>query len=217
MAVKFDFTYRCMMRKAEPEHLACSASTDHSLLGRFRTGEQDAATELYLRYAGRLQAWASSQTSPTLKTRFDPEDVVQSVFRTLFRRVGEGLYDVPPGEELWQLLLVLALNKIRKLATYHHAQKRDVGKTFGSATLDQIQKQHAHGDETSLQILQMVVDELLYDMPVANRKIVELRIEGYRVPAIAQRTQRSKRTVERVLQDFRLKLSVLIDAGTDIS
>jgi RNA polymerase sigma-70 factor (ECF subfamily) len=207
------------MRKAKVEDLACSASTDHALLGRFRVGEQDAATELYLRYAGRLQAWASSQTSSALKTRFDPEDVVQSVFRTLFRRVGEGLYDVPPGEELWQLLLVLALNKIRKLATYHHAQKRDVGKTFGSATLDHIHEQRANSDETSLQILQMVVDELLCDMPAANRRIVELRIEGYRVPAIAQRaqrSQRSQRTVERVLQDFRLKLSALIDAGTHV-
>ena len=87
----------------------CHNPNDHTLLGRVRIGEQDAATELYLRYSGRLQAWASSRTSSSLKTRFDPEDVVQSVFRTLFRRVGEGLYDVPPGEELWQLLLVLAL------------------------------------------------------------------------------------------------------------
>jgi DNA-directed RNA polymerase specialized sigma24 family protein len=115
--------------------------------------------------------------------------------------------------ELWQLLLVLALNKVRKLATYHRAQKRDVGKTLGSETLDQIQKPNSNGDETSLQILQMVVDDLLCDLSSTSRKIVELRIEGYRSDAIAQRMQRSKRTVERVLQDFRLKLSALIDAG----
>jgi RNA polymerase sigma-70 factor (ECF subfamily) len=205
------------MCKAELKDVGCGASTDHSLLGRFRTGEQDAATELYLRYSGRLQAWASSQTSPALQPRFDPDDVVQSVFRTLFRRVGQGLYNVPPGEELWQLLLVLALNKVRKLATYHRAQKRDVGKTLGSETLDQIQKPNASGDETSLQILQMVVHDLLGDLPSTNRKIVELRIEGYRSDAIAQRMQRSKRTVERVLQNFRLKLSALIDAGPSYS
>jgi len=204
------------MHDVELDDPRCGASTDCSLVGRFRTGEQDAATELYLRYAGRLQAWASSQTSRTLKTRFDPEDVVQSVFRTLFRRVGEGLYNVPPGEELWQLLLVLALNKIRKLATYHHAQKRDVGKTFGSATLDHVQEKHADGNENSLQILQMVIDDLLGDMPAANRTIVELRIEGYRVAAIASQTRRSQRTVERVLQEFRLKLGTLINAGTDL-
>ena len=202
------------MRKVDLEDLTSSASTDRSLVGRYRAGEQRAATELYLRYAGRLQAWAASRTSDTLKSRFDPEDVVQSVFRTLFRRVGEGLYDVPPGKELWQLLLVLALNKIRKLAAYHRAQKRDVGRTIGSTILDQVQGQR--GDETSLQVLQMVVDEMLGDMPSANRTIVELRIEGHRCGDIAQRTQRSQRTVERVLQGFRLKLSALINAETDV-
>ena len=198
------------MQDAELDVVVARSSTDHYLVGRLRTGEQDAATELYLRYAHRLQAWASSQTSSTLKTRFDPEDVVQSVFRTLFRRVGEGLYDVPPGEELWQLLLVLALNKIRKLAAFHYAKKRDVGKTFGSATLDRVQHGDP-GDETSLQILQMVIDDLLSGIPAANRAIVELRIQGHQCSAIAERTQRSQRTVERVLNQFRQKLSVLID------
>ena len=79
---------------------------------------------------------------------------------------------------------------------------------------DHVQEQR--GDETSLQILQMVVDELLRDLPAANRTIVELRIEGYGCAAIAERTQRSQRTVERVLQDFRRKLSALINAGTDL-
>ncbi len=85
--------------------------SDRSLLNRFRTGEQDAATEIYQRYANRLEALVSSQTGADLKTRFDAEDVVQSVFRTLFRRVSNGLYDVPAGEELWQLLLVLRLTR----------------------------------------------------------------------------------------------------------
>lgn len=201
------------MTLTSPQGLGCRASTDQSLLARYRTGEEDAATELFLRYSGRLQAWASSQTSPSLNTRFDPEDVVQSVFRTLFRRVGQGLYDVPPDEELWQLLLVLALNKIRKWATYHRAQKRDVGRTLGSETLDQLQGQDPQRDEASLQILRMVIDELLCDLPATNRQIVELRIQGYRADAIAERVRRSKRTVERVVQNFRHRLGALIDAG----
>ena len=38
----------------------------------------------------------------------------------------QGDYDVPPGEELWGLLLVIALNKIRTEETFHRAAKRDV-------------------------------------------------------------------------------------------
>ena len=132
--------------------------SDHSLLKRYIVGEQDAATELYLRYSDRLQAWASSQTSAALSTRFDEEDVIQSVFRTFFRRVSEGLYDVPPGDELWQLLLVIALNKVRKLATFHRAQKRDVRKSQDADLLETAGKLRTR-DETSLRVLEMVIDE----------------------------------------------------------
>ena len=160
--------------------------SDRSLLNRYRTGEQDAATQIYQRYAERLEALVSSQTAADLKTRFDPEDVVQSVFRTLFRRVSNGLYDVPAGEELWQLLLVLALNKTRKLATHHRAQKRDVGKTYGSDGLDNLPLQSDGREETSLRILQFVVDDLLSDLPESHRQIVRLRIEGHRAEDISQ-------------------------------
>ena len=161
--------------------------TDHLLLKRIRTGDQDAATELYLRYARRLLRLASSQSSSALTSRVDPEDVVQSVFRTLFRRVSNGFYDVPPGDELWQLLLVLALNKIRKLATYHQAQKRDVRKTQDYETVQQFDEQQHATDETSLQILQMVVDDLLLELPTTKRRIIEMRIEGYRADDIVPR------------------------------
>ena len=184
-----------------------SISTDRSLLRRFREGEQDAASQLYLRYAARLQALAVSQTSTMLASRFDPEDVVQSVFRTFFRRASKGLYDVPPGEELWQLLLVLALNKIRKLCRHHRAQKRDAAKTLGSPALDRLRKGEGSHDETSVQMLRLVVDELLQDFTQVQRDVIHLRIDGYKVGEIADRTGRSHRTVERILRDFRSQLS----------
>ena len=205
------------MRKANLEGEAedkANVITDHSLIDRFRKGEQDAATQLYLRYAARLQSWASAQTSTAYKSRFDEEDVVQSVFRTLFRRVSEGLYDVPPGEELWQLLLVIALNKIRKLANYHRAQKRDIGKTQGSDALELVRFNNRSADETALHVLQNVLDELFGDMNATHRQVVELRIEGHKTDDIAERTGRSSRTIERVLQSFRLRLSNELDVGT---
>ena len=64
--------------------------TDRSLLRRLQQGQADASTELYLRYAERLLAVAAAQTSPDLARRVDPEDIVQSVFRTFFRRASLG-------------------------------------------------------------------------------------------------------------------------------
>lgn len=103
--------------------------SDGSLVRRFRAGEQDAATELYLRYADRLEKLARSETGRDLGMRLDAEDVVQSVFRTFFRRAAAGQYELPAGEELWRLILVIALNKIRQLGIHHRAAKRDATRT----------------------------------------------------------------------------------------
>jgi RNA polymerase sigma-70 factor (ECF subfamily) len=184
-------------------------ASDHSLLRRFRRGSQDAATQLYLRYADRLRALARAQCSPDLARRLDAEDIVQSVFGSFFRGASTGYYDVPAGEELWRLFLVIALNKIRAQGAYHRAAKRDVRLTRGSEFFRQAAE--AHADDASLGYLQVVVDDALEQLPPAHRQIVELRVEGYEVSEIAQLTGRSKRTVERILQETRRQLGGLLD------
>jgi RNA polymerase sigma-70 factor (ECF subfamily) len=184
--------------------------SDRSLLRRFRGGQPDAATELYLRYAGRLRALAAGQTAPDLAPRMDPDDIVQSVFRTFFRRVAHGQYDVPEGEDLWKLFMIIALHKIRSAATFHRAAKRDVRATANGLT-DASSEQHlAAPDEMALATLRLVIDEVLGGLPPSMRAIVELRVEGHEVEEIARRTQRSRRSVERALHEFRLRLSPLI-------
>ena len=71
--------------------------------------------------------------------------------------------------------------------------------------------QAAHGpDEEALAILRLVIDEVLHDLPPAQRRIIELRIEGFEVAEIARQSGRSKRSVERVLQEFRNNLQSLV-------
>ncbi len=183
--------------------------SDHMLLQRFREGEEDAATELFLKYSARLQALARAQTSQKLASRFDPEDVVQSVFRTFFRRAANGLYDVPAGDELWQLLLVLALNKIRELGTKHRAQKRDVGRTDTGQDFSRFM---GSGDkETSVEVLRVVLNDFLDSLPATQARVARLRMEGFQVEEIAADTKRSKRSTERVLNDLRKRLLDQLD------
>src|SRR5437588_8862412 len=108
---------------------AVPTASDHSLLRRFRGGNQDAATQLYLRYAARLRALALAQCSPQLARRVDTEDIVQSVFCSFFDAAKRGAYDVPAGDEFWKILLVIALNKIRNQEAFHRAAKRNVRRT----------------------------------------------------------------------------------------
>ena len=176
------------------------------LLSRFRRGEEDAATAIYLRYAKRLWLLARAQSGKDLLVRVDPEDVVQSVFRTFFRRASEGYYAIPDGEELWKLFLVIALNKVRELGEFHRAAKRDVGHTTAIDRLDEYAGLPQTSDEQAYGVLRMTIDELLGEMSDGQRRMVMMRIEGHGIDEIAQTTRRAKRSVERVLQRFRSRL-----------
>jgi RNA polymerase sigma-70 factor (ECF subfamily) len=183
--------------------------SDASLLRRIKAGEDDAATELYRRYAARLINLAAAKTSPDVKQRVDPEDIVQSVFRTFFRRASLGEYEVPDGDELWKLFLVIGLNKIRAVAGYHKAAKRDVRHTAGGEAAAFADA--ATPDDVAFRTLQMTIDELLAPLPETHREIIRLRTDGYEVAEISARVGRAKRSVERILQEFRQKLQGLIN------
>lgn len=187
--------------------------SDRSLLLRFRRGQQDGPTLLYLRYAGRLRALAAKQSAPDLAARIDPEDIVQSVFRTFFRRAAGGQYDVPEGEEIWKLLLVIALHKIRSAGEFHRAARRDVRQTAGGTAYDRALESASSRDDGALTVLRLVIDEILEALPSGHRPIIERRIEGFEVAEIAEQVRRSKRTVERVLQEFRRKLDAQVKGG----
>lgn len=181
-------------------------SSDRSLLQRLREGSEDAATQLYLRYAQRLSALTRAQCSAELGRQVDVEDLVQSIFGSFFRGASQGYYDVPAGEELWKLFLVIALNKIRAKGNYHRAAKRDVRMTIqGETALDQATTGGER--EENLTILRLTVEEALERLPPQYKEIVTLRIEGFEIGEIAEQTGRSHRTVERILQQARQRLA----------
>src|SRR5262245_22520102 len=190
---------------------APGADTDQYLLQRYQQGDREAASQLYKRYADRLRALTRRTSSAVLACRLDPDDIVQSVFRNFFHSARTGGYDVPPGEDLWKLLLVIALNKIRARATFHRAAKRDVRRTRRIEGLDPatLAKENPHG-QAARTFFRLVAEEALATLPPLLRRIVELRMEGYQVHEIAELTGRSLRTVERTLQNCRKQLADIL-------
>lgn len=185
--------------------------TDHSLLQKLQDGHQSAATALYHRYAVQLRALAAKQSSAALASRVDPDDIVQSVFRTFFRRANTDQYEVPRGDDLWKLFLVITLNKIRNTAAHHKAAKRDVRQTVHLGDTPGGAVAGVTHDDADLTDLRLVIDEAIGGLPESSRQMVRLRIDGHEVGDIAARTGRSKRSVERVLQQFRFQLQGLLD------
>src|SRR5687768_6132429 len=113
-------------RRRDPASRAETCETDAELLARLRDGDRAAGEELYHRYATRLRPYARSPSLAGLARRLDADDILQSVFRTFLRGARAGRYAVPDGAELWRLLLVITLNKVRAAGQHHLAARRDV-------------------------------------------------------------------------------------------
>ncbi len=179
---------------------------DRTLLRRFKDGSEDAATAIYVRYAKQLQGLANSKTNKRHILQVDAEGIVQSVFRTFFRRAEHGQYDVDDSDSLWKLLLVIAMNKIRSKATFLNAAKRDEKRNVSLESVGERPYAVDGKEAEALNVLRITIDDFLLQFPESVRGIILMRIDGFQVDEIAEKSKRSKRTVERVLQNFRQML-----------
>ena len=80
---------------------------------RWSAGDPQAAELLFARYAARLTQVAEQNLSRKVAAREGGEDVVQSVFRTFFRRSAEGQFQIDTSAQLWRLLVKITVQKVR--------------------------------------------------------------------------------------------------------
>jgi RNA polymerase sigma-70 factor (ECF subfamily) len=171
-----------------------------TLLQRWRSGEQEAAEELYRRYAQRLCALADHWIDEKLRRLVGADDVVQSVFRTFFRRTRQGEYQLDHSGSLWKLLVQITLNKVRKQAERHRAAKRSVAAEIYLDGERPCPETFARGP--SLEEVAAFIDELevlMAGLGDREPEIVRLCLEGYSAPEIATEVGCTRWTVRRVL------------------
>ena len=180
-----------------------SEKTDRTLLAGVEGGCESSANEIFQKYAPSLLAVARNRLSNVLNARVDADDIVQSTFKSFFRQAQSTGYVVPETGDLYNLLIVIAMRKVNAKADYHRAAKRDVRRSGNPMALDL----QSTNREDSLRDLLWTLDEICQKLAANQRAIIELRLQGYSVQEIADKVRRSKRTVERELQNFRRLLS----------
>lgn len=192
------------MLMASPQDSAGSGTqSDQDLVILIQAGDDDAATLLYDRYSTRLKLLADQQMSQGVRRVFEPEDIVQSAFRSLFRGVNAGSYCAPEGRSLWSLLAVIAINKVRRKAT---RDRSVVAVSLESASSDD-QTAIDVPDSLSPEQFESSLREAIESLRPAEQEVVQLRVQGFSVEEISDRLQRSCRTIERTLQTIRAKLA----------
>jgi RNA polymerase sigma factor (sigma-70 family) len=181
------------------------------LVDRWRRGDQQAAAELFQRYASRLIGLARSRLSTQMARRVAPEDLVQSVYRCFFANTRAGRYEIERGGDLWQLLVRMALHKLGDHVRRNNRAKRSVKQeqSFGSEdSLFGLQPGALACDPSPVEALALSeeLERLMKDLEPSDRRMLELRLQGCNVEEIASAVACSQRTVLRVLKRIRTQL-----------
>jgi RNA polymerase sigma-70 factor (ECF subfamily) len=174
------------------------------LVRRWQDGDVVAAEKLFSRYARQLARLAEQHLSRKVAGRVDGEDVVQSVFRTFFRRSAEGAFRIDNSAQLWQLLVQITVRKARAEARHHTAAVRDVG-AEAPAELPAVVAHEPTPEEAAILVDQ--VEALVRGLPALTCHVLDLRLQGCSVAEIAVRHGVSRQTVYRLLQLLQHRLA----------
>lgn len=182
--------------------------SDDSLVSRCRAGDQEAASALFNRFVDRLLALARGRIGHRLASRFDAEDVVQSVFRTFFVRLRNDEFDFESQDDLFKLLVRITVHKTLRAVAHHRAAKRDPNQEAAQAddSTDRDFLTQVLDAEPSPETIVTFMDQLehfMKQLPDLDRQILELRLEGHSSEEIAEKFGIYDRKVRRVLERIR--------------
>jgi len=105
------------------------------LIGRLRSGDEQAAAELMQTYEPAIRRIVRIQMRDSrLRRLLDTSDICQSVLASFFLRVAVGQYDLDSPDQLMKLLATMARNKLASHARKERTLRRDNRRTSAEAT-----------------------------------------------------------------------------------
>jgi RNA polymerase sigma-70 factor, ECF subfamily len=160
------------------------------------------------RFNRRLIGLARVHLGGRLRQKFDPEDVVQSAYKSFLGRYGEKWAAADGGEALWGLLSLITVRKCADRARYCRAACRDLGREAGTCQSSECNAawHDAAGREPTPDeavVLAETVEGLLAGLAGDERAIVELSLQGYSTQEISQQLGRAERSVRRIRERVR--------------
>lgn len=179
-------------------------------LAKLHSGDDAAAQELFERFAHQLIALALRHIDAGLRHKVDPEDVVQSAYKSFFSRYGDGNLEVVNWNSLWGLLTLITVRKCAERAAYHRAERRDAAREVAAPRGEDAAPwpEHFGREPTPLEaaVLSETVEQLFAGLDEEERPILKLSLQGYTTREISERVGRAERTVRLLREGIRHRL-----------
>jgi DNA-directed RNA polymerase specialized sigma24 family protein len=184
----------------------------------------DAARQVWERYAAQLFALAYRGMEPRLRARVGPDDLLQSMFASYFEfrlTAGEPLKD---RDALLAQLVCFTLRKVRNAVKRERAGRRDYrreavrafdgpdGASPSGWLLELADRPGPTPEEVC--VFEEELESWFEALPEKLRKYLLWRLEGYTNREISDRVQKSVKTVELNMSLVRRTLARLVDGPT---
>src|SRR5262249_17397042 len=127
--------------------------------------------EYVARYSERLLQIAGRELPSRLRGRLDPEDVVQSVYRSFFARLKAGEFRFEDSHDVWRLLTVMTYHKVQNAIKHHQRRRRDVRRENVSHVIENSPGAHKEPGPDDVVILYDCLEELLRGLPEKYARI----------------------------------------------
>ena len=177
---------------------------------RLYSNDDVAAEELFGRFTHQLIALAMRHVNAALRHKVDPEDVVQSVYKSFFVRYGDGKLDVVNWNSLWGLLTLITVRKCAERASYYHAGCRDAALEVSSPRDNEAapSPEFFSREPTPLEaaVLNETVEQLLSTLDGDEKPILEMSLQGFTTREISERLGRAERTIRLLREGVRHRL-----------
>ena len=187
----------------------------HELLARLKQGHSDAQTEVFQRFAERLVKLARARLDDRIRKTTDPEDVMQSVWRSFFIRQKAGKFELQDWGGLWAVLVVMTVRKCGRRSVAAQRAKRDVtrevnlaAKASDDSSFRWEAVDRAPTPDEAATLTEMV-EQVMAGMDHREQTILSLRLQGFTVPEISAEVDLTERSVHRKLAAIRERTAKL--------
>jgi RNA polymerase sigma factor (sigma-70 family) len=192
------------------------ASDVTGLIQRVRTGDDEAAQELWNRYSEQIVEVARRSLKDSSRRVQDEEDVAVIAFKSLLAGITAGRFpELDHRDQLWRLLMVITTRKAAAAIEKDHRQKRGGGDVRGDSAVmlqenegsvvagfDRLASENPAPDIAAVMADQ--TQQLLASLPDETaQRVAALKIEGFTNQEIADKLDVNTRTVERRLKQIR--------------
>ncbi|MFO0875989.1 MAG: ECF-type sigma factor [Gemmataceae bacterium] len=183
------------------------AALPDELIARAVAGDARAAGQIVAVAVEQLLPLARRRLGVRLQARIDPEDVLQSVFRSFFTRLRDGDLECHGGERLWRLLAVITLRKCANRRAHANAACRSV-----EAEVPWMADTPSRevGPEEAATLADLLA-HLQRRLPPLFRSIVEKTLQGETAETISGALSCPLRTVRRVRERFHADLLLQLE------